>query len=131
MSKILHILFWGSILVASCNVAHNSGYPHKVHIGSDGGSIVVSGDGSLGGDVSVYEFDDATEHSTPSRNDTVYQDSFCIRHKWMTVRWAYAAHSFVVEAEPNTTGKSRKMWIRLGLWPDDDADVTVIQRANL
>lgn len=129
MNKILLLLFLGGMMMTSCNIVHNSGYPHKIYINGSGGSKTIFGEGYLSSDVSVYEFGNATAHSDTSLNDTVKRDSFLIQYKWLTVKWKYRGQSLIVEANPNTTGKNRKMWIRLGMALENDAEVTIVQNA--
>lgn len=104
------------LLLASCSILHNYGYPYSISFGQEGGTKEISGKNcpyrleiknADGEGVSVHAFDDEFASS----------DSFGVSHQWLTVKAEKGDHKVFITAEPNTTGHSRKLYVHG--WIDD------------
>lgn len=126
MKRMAKIVLTGLVLLlASCSILHNYGYPYSISFGQEGGTKEISGKdcpylleikNADGERVSVGFLDDEFAAS----------DSFWVSHHWLTVKAKKGDDKVLITAEPNTTGHSRKLYV-LGMIMDSFFDTTVKQ----
>ena len=105
MKTILSI-FSLVLLLSGCERMDNFGYPSKVNFGREGGIKVVSGN-----DIFHYlEVADYNGDGASSEN-SLDDDSLIVTYKWLTIKAKTRDNNLTIIAEPNPTGKSRKLYI--------------------
>ena len=105
MKTILSI-FSLVLLLSGCERMDNFGYPSKVSFGREGGIKVVSGN-----DIFHYlEIADYNGDGASSEN-SLDDDSLIVTYKWLTIKAKTRDNNLTIIAEPNPTGKSRKLYI--------------------
>ena len=99
----------------------NFGYPSKVSFGREGGIKVVSGDHYLYNlEIADYNGDGA------GSENSLDDDSLIVTYKWLTIKAKTRDNDLTIIAEPNTTGKSRKLYIYGGV-QNQFAEIKVTQ----
>lgn len=120
MKTILSI-FSLVLLLSGCEKMDNFGYPSKVSFGREGGIKVVSGDHYLY-NLEIADYNGDGECSQNSMDD----DSLIVTYKWLTIKAKTRDNDLTIIAEPNTTGKSRKLYIYGGV-QNQFAEIKVTQ----
>ena len=121
--KCIFLFSFMFLLLSSCEVLHNFGYPNKVNFRSCGGEIVVSGDDVFhavqiengNGDCLVHE-----------KGDIAEADTIIIAYDWLTVKYKHYDSKITIIAEPNTTHKSRRYYVSF-MVKNSLADIKVTQ----
>jgi hypothetical protein len=108
------------LLFASCNDNDNYGYTSNVNFGTNGGRKVILGNN----DFDILEINSYAGNGTVSNADN--SDSLIVTNQWLTVRCRKYDKKLVLIAEPNRTGKSRKMYVA-GWVMDSSAEIKVTQ----
>lgn len=114
------------LLLASCEFSENFyNYPKSVDFPAEGGLKVISGDVTF----SAFEIRDEEYNRVASicdLNDTINgnYDSAVGSFDWLTVN--SRNKTFVIKADPNTTGEKRKLTIT-GWYGPKYADIVVRQ----
>jgi len=122
MKKYLAIVICTIFALISCDFTDNFGYPAKVHLGKEGGTTFITGDAGFY-HVAIDDYDgDGKEASWNQTAD----DTITVSYQWLTIHAIPREYKIYLTAEPNTTGKSRKLYIYA--WVDDrSADIKVTQ----
>ena len=94
------------LLLSACERADNFGYPSKVSFGREGGIKVVSGNDYFY-NLEIADYNGDGECSQNSMDD----DSLIVTYKWLTIKAKTRDNNLTIIAEPNPTGKSRKLYI--------------------
>ncbi len=102
------------ILMTSCEFKEvDLGYPHSVRFSKDGGEKIVTG---------TICFTDAHIHDYKSGEDGDFlpnQDGLEGEfYKWLKIEYTPNSTELKIIAEPNTSGKSRKLHIELYSGPE-------------
>ena len=109
------------LLLSGCERMDNFGYPSKVSFGREGGIKVVSGDHYLYNlEIADYNGDGA------GSENSLDDDSLIVTYKWLTIKAKTRDNDLTIIAEPNTTGKSRKLYIYGGV-QNQFAEIKVTQ----
>lgn len=96
--------------MTSCEKEVDFGYPQSVNFTKDGGEKVITG---------TTKFTDAHIHDYKSGEDGAFvpreDDIECQVYEWLTIEYLANSTELKIIAEPNTSGKSRKLHIELHL----------------
>ena len=96
--------------MTSCEKEVDFGYPQSVNFTKDGGEKVITG---------TTNFTDAHIHDYKSGEDGAFvpreDDIECQVYEWLTIEYLANSTELKIIAEPNTSGKSRKLHIELHL----------------
>ena len=114
MKKIFTLLaLVVAVVVTSCEKEVDLGYPTSVTFTADGGEKTVTG---------VEPFTDAHIHDYKSGEDGEFvpreDDIQCQVYEWLTIEYLANSTELKIIAEPNTSGKSRKLHIELHSGPE-------------
>ena len=97
-------------VMTSCEKEADFGYPQSVNFTKDGGEKVITG---------TTKFTDAHIHDYKSGEDGAFvpreDDIQCQVYEWLTIEYLANSTELKIIAEPNTSGKSRKLHIELHL----------------
>lgn len=108
MPRIIHavpLLAVCVMLMTSC-IDDNSGYPSDVYFTSEGGSQTITGyGGSHSFFLNRYGQDDLVHDELDENNNSV------VELDWVKVIKFNNTHGVNIVAQPNTTGKERKMYL--------------------
>lgn len=113
------ILLLGS---QSCVPLDNYGYPKHVFLAKQGETI------EIGGEESFHSFDilNYDGEGTHMNDGSITSDTITLTNDWLTVKTTRFNNRLTIIAKPNTTGKSRTLYV--GLMIDDSlADIQVKQ----
>ena len=114
MKKILtNILLCSFVLLCtSCVEEVDLGYPYHVIFPKEGGEQIITGDESyVSIEITNYD-EDGTEY-----------DEF----EWLKVESKYNSNELKIYAEPNTSGKLRKLYITINAGPEYQ-EIQVLQK---
>ena len=106
MKKIL-ILASAVLLFASCEGFDNHGYPSKMSFDARGGIKMVSGELAF----MYLGIRDYNGNGTSGGHNDETQDTFIVTYQWLTVKATPFKDEMTIVAEPNTTGKNRRLYI--------------------
>ena len=102
-----------AVVMTSCEKEVDLGYPKVVSFGKDGGEKVIAG---------AVDFSGAEIHDYKSGDDGEYVpregEVECQVYKWLTVEYVPHSTELKIIAEPNASGKSRKLHIELHCGPE-------------
>ena len=109
MKKIFTLLaLVVAVVMTSCEKEVDLGYPQTVTFTADGGEKIVTG---------VEPFTDAHIHDYKSGEDGEFvhrEDGIqCQVYEWLTIEYLANSTELKIIAEPNSSGKSRKLHIEL------------------
>ena len=109
MKKIFTLLaLVVAVVMTSCEKEVDLGYPTSVTFTADGGEKIVTG---------VEPFTDAHIHDYKSGEDGEFvpreDDIQCQVYEWLTIEYFANSTELKIIAEPNSSGKSRKLHIEL------------------
>ncbi len=116
MKKIfaLVLVLISVLMVASCEFEEvDFGYPKTVTFLKDGGEKVVTG-ATRFTDAHIHDYKSGDDGNGVHREDGVE----CETYKWLKIEYVYNSTELKIIAEPNTTGKSRKLHIELYSGPE-------------
>lgn len=121
MKKLLFLLT-SILLAASCTTDGNCGYPSKLSFPKEGGTVMMSGSyAPYNIEVLNYNGDGKSERTVLEDPDTI-----SVQYSWLTVRRKRGTPTLVITAEPNTTGRKRKLYINVYV-DDRNAEIKVTQ----
>ena len=112
MKKLIYCLMAivAASVMISCEKEADFGYPQSVNFTKDGGEKVITG---------TTNFTDAHIHDYKSGEDGAFvpreDDIQCQVYEWLTIEYLANSTELKIIAEPNTSGKSRKLHIELHL----------------
>ena len=123
MRKILPlIIIFVALCFTSCLENHH-GYPKNVSFPAEGGTIDITGDEFfVYMDITDYDGHDS-DHSKPEDMENYYYDSY----QWLTAMSEKGSKKITLTAEPNTTGRTRKLYLHLNFCPEY-ADILIKQK---
>ena len=110
------------LLLVACGRLDNYGYPSKVSLGREGGTVICSGKEGFY-DVTINDYNGYGETKlSKGENDTIIA-----KYYWLTAKCKRLAGSEIkIMAEPNTTGKKRTLYVYGSIY-NDDATIKVTQ----
>lgn len=119
MKKLLALMFF-ILPLCACIGGDNNGYPSRITFNKGGGIRKVYGRETCDNlEITDYNGDGVASTGHPG-------DSMIVTYKWLTVKASMYDHELTIIAEPNTTGKGRRLYI--GAWSCDDlAEIKVCQ----
>lgn len=116
MKRVLFCLF--ALMCVACSKEIDLGYPATVTFSSDGGEKVISSNEPFYG-AYIQDYDNGGAGSVEPEDEVGNHRS---TYKWLTIIYNehenIYANELTIIAEPNTTGKSRELWIELYSGPD-------------
>ena len=102
-----------AVVMTSCEKEVDFGYPTSVAFTADGGEKTVTG---------VEPFTDAHIHDYKSGEDGEFipreDDIQCQVYEWLSIEYLANSTELKIIAEPNASGKSRKLHIELHSGPE-------------
>ena len=102
-----------AVVMTSCEKEVDFGYPTSVTFTADGGEKTITG---------VEPFTDAHIHDYKSGEDGEFvpreDDIQCQVYEWLTIEYLANSTELKIIAEPNASGKSRKLHIELHSGPE-------------
>lgn len=100
-------------ILTSCEKEVDLGYPKTISFTKDGGEKVITG---------TTNFTDAHIHDYKSGEDGEFipreDDIQCQVYEWLTIEYLANSTELKIIAEPNASGKSRKLHIELHSGPE-------------
>lgn len=122
MRKVLPIvIIFVALCFTSCLENHH-GYPKKINFPAEGGTIDITGDDYIVS-MEITDYDGhGSDHSKPEGMENYDYDSY----QWLTASSEKASYKITLTAEPNTTGRNRKLYLHLNFGPDY-ADILIKQ----
>lgn len=100
-------------VMTSCEKEADFGYPQSVNFTKDGGEKVITG---------TTNFTDAHIHDYKSGEDGEFipreDDIQCQVYEWLSIEYLANSTELKIIAEPNASGKSRKLHIELHSGPE-------------
>ena len=115
MKKLIYCLMAivAASVMISCEKEVDLGYPKTISFTKDGGERVISG---------MTNFTDAHIHDYKSGEDGAFvpreDDIECQVYEWLTIEYLANSTELKIIAEPNASGKSRKLHIELHSGPE-------------
>ena len=114
MKKIFTLLaLVVAVVMTSCEKDVDFGYPTSVTFTADGGEKTITG---------VEPFTDAHIHDYKSGEDGEFipreDDIQCQVYEWLSIEYLANSTELKIIAEPNASGKSRKLHIELHSGPE-------------
>ena len=114
MKKIFTLLaLVVAVVMTSCEKEVDFGYPTSVTFTADGGEKTITG---------VEPFTDAHIHDYKSGEDGEFipreDDIQCQVYEWLSIEYLANSTELKIIAEPNASGKSRKLHIELHSGPE-------------
>ena len=102
-----------AVVMTSCEKEVDLGYPTSVTFTADGGEKTITG---------VEPFTDAHIHDYNSGEDGEFvpreDDIQCQVYEWLSIEYLANSTELKIIAEPNASGKSRKLHIELHSGPE-------------
>lgn len=102
-----------AVVMTSCEKEVDMGYPTSVLFTADGGENTISG---------IEPFTDAHIHDYKIGEDGEFvpreDDIQCQVYEWLTIEYLANSTELKIIAEPNASGKSRKLHIELHSGPE-------------
>ena len=121
MRKYIPVLITFLFLLSSCFYHNNNGYPKKVVFYNEGGTETISGNYSFG-DLIIQA------GSEEYGSNVLLGDSIIsVSYDWLKAETHRGAHSMTLTAQPNRTGRQRKLKI-FGYFGNEYAEIDVIQK---
>ena len=113
-----------SLLFAACY--DNNGYAGKVTFPAQGGTKVIKGE-SFMHTYGIADFNGRNDEA----QDNSDEDSIRVSYQWLKAASAFRERGkeIIVTAEPNTTGKRRRLYIH-GMVMNDVITIKVVQREH-
>ena len=97
-------------VMTSCEKETDFGYPQSVNFTKDGGEKVITGTTNFTG-AHIHDYKSGEDGAFVPRED----DIKCQVYEWLTIEYLANSTELKIIAEPNTSGKSRKLHIELHL----------------
>ena len=97
-------------VMTSCEKEADFGYPQSVNFTKDGGEKVITGTTKFTG-AHIHDYKSGEDGAFVPREDDIQ----CQVYEWLTIEYLANSTELKIIAEPNTSGKSRKLHIELHL----------------
>lgn len=104
--------------MASCGLEDNKGYPKKVKFPSSGGTEAYPGESSF----AYFVLQDGEDEYGSEHVDSITT----VSHNWLKVESIGGSKTITLTAQPNNTGRQRKMTV-FGYFGNEFATITVTQ----
>lgn len=118
MKRIIPFLMTFLLLLTSCEFENNRGYPKKVKFPSSGGTEAYSGESSF----AYFVIYDDTDEYVSDDGDSI----ITVSHDWLKAESVRGSKSITITAQPNNTGRQRKLKI-FGYFGNEYAVINVTQ----
>ena len=102
-----------AVVMTSCEKEVDLGYPKMVTFTKDGGEKVIAGTTNFT-DAHIHDYTSGEDGEFVPREDEVW----CQVYKWLTIEYLANSTELKIIAEPNASGKSRKLHIELHCGPE-------------
>lgn len=97
-----------SFLFTSCFTEEDFGYPEKLSVPAEGGEVVAKGEQPFWY-ASIQDY-----KGNQGSRDYLSDDMEAVEYDWLRVEYIqHGTNEVMVIAKPNTTGKSRRLYIEL------------------
>lgn len=129
MMKNISILLLSVIIACiftSCEPEEDFGFPSKIEIAGNGGTIEIKGSNDLPAGIIQIEVLDYNGDGNNSGLLSEEKDYIEATTDWLTVKYSFAEDKLVLIATPNDTNKNRKLYLYL-LSGRSRQEITVIQ----
>lgn len=102
------ILLLGSFMaLCACDTSDNFGYPSKIIMTNEGCERIVTGEVAFDNiEIANYNGDGNSQSPNPE-----ISDSFTVSYDWLTIKTKNYDKKVVLIAEPNKSGKRRKLYV--------------------
>lgn len=113
MKLLRYILFIFPLLFISCEEEEDYGFPSKIEIPANGGTIEIKGSNDIAPSISQLEL--LNYNGDGNSSESIVEGQGCIKATtdWLTVKYLSAEYTLVITAEPNETNKKRKLYLYL------------------
>ena len=102
-----------AVVMISCEKEVDLGYPKMVTFTKDGGEKVITGTTNFT-DAHIHDYKSGEDGEFVPREDEIW----CQVYKWLTIEYLANSTELKIIAEPNASGKSRKLHIELHSGPE-------------
>ena len=102
-----------AVVMTSCEKEVDLGYPKTVSFTKDGGEKVITGTTNFT-DAHIHDYKSGDDGEYVPREDEIESQVY----KWLTIEYIPHGTELKIIAEPNTSGKSRKLHIELHSGPE-------------
>ena len=110
------------LLLVACGRLDNFGYPSKVSLGREGGTVICSGNEPFCS-VTINDYNG----NGKTKLSKVENDTIIATYYWLTVKYKGPCNNEMkIITEPNTTGKKRTLYV-FCLVDNNAADIKVTQ----
>ena len=100
-------------IMTSCEKEVDLGYPKTISFTKDGGEKVIIGTTNFT-DAHIHDYKSGEDGEFVPREDEIQ----CQVYKWLTIQYLVNSTELKIIAEPNASGKSRKLHIELHCGPE-------------
>ena len=100
----------------------NFGFEKTVTISAEGGEMTLRGNAPIH-TLSITDYDGNGDEDTSASSDVVKR----VFYLWLSAESAPNTNVITIKAEPNTSGKSRTLYVR-GMVRDTHTEIKVIQK---
>ena len=110
MKKLIYCLMAivAASVMISCEKEADFGYPQSVNFTKDGGEKVITGTTNFT-DAHIHDYKSGGQGSVLPNEGDIDREVY----KWLKIEYVPHSTSLKIIAEPNTSGKSRKLHIEL------------------
>lgn len=102
-----------AVVMTSCEKEVDFGYPKTISFTKDGGEKVITGTTKFT-DAHIHDYKSGEDGEFVPREDEIW----CQVYKWLTIEYLANSTELKIIAEPNASGKSRKLHIELHCGPE-------------
>ena len=102
-----------AVVMTSCEKEVDFGYPKTISFTKDGGEKVITGTTKFT-DAHIHDYKSGEDGEFVPREDEIW----CQVYKWLTIEYLANSTELKIIAEPNASGKSRKLHIELHSGPE-------------
>ena len=115
MKKLIYCLMAivAASVMISCEKEVDLGYPKTISFTKDGGERVISGTTNFT-DAHIHDYKSGEDGEFVSREDDIQYQVY----EWLTIEYLTNSTELKIIAEPNASGKSRKLHIELHSGPE-------------
>ena len=116
MKKLIYCLMAivAASVMTSCEKEVDLGYPKTISFTKDGGEKVITGTTNFT-DAHIHDYKSGEDGEfVPREDDIQYQV-----YEWLSIEYLANSTELKIIAEPNASGKSRKLHIELHSGPED------------
>ena len=119
--SLFGMIFSLAFMLASCSMEDDHGYPKVVEMPAEGGTLRISGESSPYAILIVNKKGDGFR--SPNEGDTLVAS-----YDWLTVKHKKYDYRIMVTAEPNISGKKRKLLVLTRFVGNTYAEIEVVQK---